>query len=445
MSKPKKSGTDLAALKARLAKKTKGAEAPAAEVPAPGEVSAPAQAAVPDVPAPGEVSAPAPEVPAPGQVSAPMPDVPAPGEVSAPPAAEVPAPGEVYTPPTPEVPAPGEVAAAAPAAAAPQQQYAPAPTQTDDNPFGGGGMGGFDPNDGLIDSGPEIKARGSKGLVFFAAILGAGVGIVGGWLAHKISSTQEKIDSGRAKGEKMVAQVEKIADARKSVSLAMEDLKKEVAQDPAAASEKVTALLTESFDKQPQIAELFGWQLASVDPAGVKATFQLYEQVTDLQQNLSLMAKILGGYGAVMKVGGPSLYGITMGPNGAQLVAVSNSLCGEIAPPAEGEAPSLEGLKACGADSAAAVAYKINDLSGKETVALRGVAPGQVSVLVADGKVYQYAIGMEPGANAAGFYKMALTRVEESLAEMDKAEEKALTALKKYSENPDVDGSQSSE
>lgn len=456
MSKPKKPGTDLAALKARLAKKTKGAETPAPEVPAPGQ-AAPA----PEVPAPGEVAAPAPEVPAPGEVAAPAADIPAPGEVTAP-AADIPAPGEVAAPvadipapgevaaPVADIPAPGEVAApvaAAPvaaeavAAAAPQPQF---DAPTDGNPFGGGSMGGFDPDEGLIDGGPEIKARGSKGLIVFAALLGAVVGMAGGWLAHKISSTQEKIDMGAAKGKRMVTQVEKISDARKSVSLAMEDLKGEVAKDPKAASAQVTALLTENFDKQPQISELFGWQLAAVDPAGVKAAFKLYNQVTDLQNNLGIMAKVLDSYGPQMKVGGPTVYGITMSPGGAQLVGISASLCGEITPPAEGEAPSFEGLKPCGAESASAVAYKYNDFSGTEKIAARGLGPGQVVMLLADGKVYQYAIGMEKGTNAANFYKMALTRVEESLLEMDQAEERALAALKKYTENPNVDGSQSS-
>jgi len=328
-------------------------------------------------------------------------------------------------------------------------QQAPAPTQTDDNPFGGRGnnMGGFDPNDGLIDSGPEIQPRGGKGIVIFAALIAAGVGAAVGWLGHSIVSKQEQIDSGRAKGEKMVKQVEKISDARKTVSLAMEDLKKEVATDPKAAATSVTTLLTKSFDKQPQVSELFGWQLAAVDPAGVKAAFRLYEQVTDLQVNLSLMAKILDGYGGVMKVGGPTLYGLTFGPSGGQLLAVSDALCGELAPPAEGAAegaaPSLEGLKPCGPEAAKAVAYKVNDFSGDKIVA-RGFGPGQAVLLLAEGKVYEYAIGIEQGNNAANFYKMALARVEESLAEMDKAEERALAGLKKYADDPNVDGSQSS-
>ncbi len=446
MSKPKKPGTDLAALKARLAKKTKGADAAApppeaapADIPAPGQVAAPAPA--PEIPAPGQQMAPPqPDVPPPGQQFA-QAEVPAPGQQMAPPQAEVPPPGQQYAQPEPQAPAPQM--AAQPMAAPPQQAaapVAPAPTQTGD-PFGGASaMGGFDPDDGLIDGG-EIKPRGNKGIVVFAALLAAGIGAVGGWLGHKIVSTGEKIDSGRAKGKKMVEQVEKISDARKSISLAMEDLKKEIATDPAGSADKVTALLTETFDKQPQVSELFGWQLASVDPAGLKATFQLYEQVNDLQQNLGLLSKFLRGYGGIMKVGGPSMFGLTFGPSGAQLVAVSKSLCGELPPEGEPTPEAIGALKACDPSSVGkAVAYQVNDLSGEPKVMLRGVGENRAMLLLAEGKVYEYAIGIEPGKNAANFYTMVMTRLNESLEAMDKSEEKALGALKNYADDPNVDG-----
>lgn len=443
MSKPKKPGTDLAALKARLAKKTAGAE----DVPPPGQVAAPP---MPEVPPPGYAPEPAYDVPPPGQVAAPAYDVPPPGQ---PAMHDIPPPGQVAAPAAGfDVPPPGMQSAPpmqAPMQAAPVMQAPPqmqGGMQTGD-PYGAS-MGGFDPDAGLIDAGPEIKPRGGKGIVAFAAVLAMGIGIVGGWIGHKIVSTQDRIDQGMSKGEKMVAQVEAISEARKTVSLAMEDLKKDVAQDPPAAAEKVTTLLTSAFDKTPQMSELFGWQLASVDPAGVKAAFQLYDQLEQLQTNLSLMAKILGNYGQQMKVGGPSLYGVTFGPSGARLVAITDSLCGEL--PAEG-APAEGGgeggggatLKSCGNETSKAVAYMVTDLSGGEpSRAPRGTGENQVVVLLGEGKVYEYAIGIEQGNNAANFYKMALGSVEASLTEMNGAEEKALNALKKYAESPNVDGPQ---
>jgi hypothetical protein len=416
LSTPKKPGTDLAALKARLAKKTAGA---AEEVPPPGQVAGQSAGhpAAHDVPPPGQAYAPPPmhDVPPPGQAYAPPPmhDVPPPGQAYAPPP-----PGQAYAPPMHDVPPPGMQA---------QQYAAPAPQPSYADPsYGataGSSMGGFDPDAGVIDGGPEIKPRGSTGLVMLAAFGAMCLGGILGWLGNTIKSKQERIDQGKAKGEVMIQQVLAISEARKSVSLAMEDLKKEVAQDPAGSADKVTTLLVTSFDKQPQVSELFGWQLASVDPAGVKAAFQLYEQVSELQTNLSLMAKILGGYGTIMKVGGPTLFGVTHGPSGVQLVAITDTLCGP--PPAEGQPPKAEGLKSCGADAGNAIGYNVSDLSGGEaSFAPRGVGQGQVQVLLAEGKAYEYAIGIEQGNNAANFYKMA---------------------LKRYSDDPNVDGSQSAD
>ncbi|MEM9457279.1 MAG: hypothetical protein AAGF11_24080 [Myxococcota bacterium] len=437
MSKPKKPGTDLAALKARLAKKTKGPEpappppeaAPIPDVPPPGQVAAPAP--MPEVPPPGQVAAP--EIPPPGQPMAPpQPEVPPPGHAMP---MDVPPPGQPMPAPQPEVPMP--VAAPMPE---PAPAPMPAPTQTSDDPFGGSAMGGFDPEAGLIDGG-EIKSRSNKGIVIFAALLAAGIGGAVGWTGHTIIGKRDKIAQGKAKGEKMVTAVQKISDARKSVSLAMEDLKKDIAKDPTGSADTITTLLTESFDKQPQVSELFGWQLASVDPGGLKASFQLYERLTTLQENLGMMAKVLKSYGQFIKVGGPSLYGVTFSVSGAQMVGIADSLCGALPPEGEPSPEALKALKPCGPDVAKAVAYVVlNPAGGDPTVMLRGLGEKRVQLLLAEGKVYDYAIGIEQKNNATQFYKMALIRAEESLAEMNQAEERAMKALKRYADDPNVDG-----
>lgn len=439
MSKPKKPGTDLAALKARLAKKTKGADpappppeaAPMPDIPPPGQVAAPAP--MPEVPPPGQVAAP--EIPPPGQPMAPLqPEVPPPGHAMP---VDVPPPGQPMPAPQPEVPMPVAAPMHEPA---PAPAPAPAPTQTTDDPFGGSAMGGFDPDAGLIDGG-EIKSRSNKGIVLFAALLAAGIGAAVGWTGHTIIGKREKIAQGKAKGEKMVAAVQKISDARKSVSLAMEDLKKDIAKDPAGSADTITSLLTESFDKQPQIGELFGWQLASVDPAGLKSSFQLYERLTTLQENLGMMAKVLKSYGQFIKVGGPSLYGVTFSASGAQMVGIADSLCGALPPEGEPSPEALAALKPCGPDVAKAVAYAVlNPAGGQPTIMLRGLGEKRVQLLLAEGKVYDYAIGIEQKNNATQFYKMALIRAEESLAEMNQAEERAMKSLKRYADDPNVDG-----
>lgn len=428
MSTPKKPGTDLAALKARLAKKTGGA---ADEVPPPGQVAAP------------EPHAPAmPEIPPPGHVQAPMQahDVPPPGGYAPEPMqARAPSQGHAVPPPgqMQHIPPPGMQMA-------PPVQHAPPPSYGADASYGsasmnaGASMGGFDPDAGIIDGGPEIKPRGSKGLVLLAAVAAMAIGFAVGWIGNTIKSKGERIDQGRAKGEKMVEQVTAVSEARKSVSLAMEDLKKDVAENPTAAAEKVGALLTGDLAKQPQVTEMFGWQLASVDPSGVKAVFVLYQKLNDLQGNLQVLANFLGGYGNIMKVGGPSLFGITNTAAGSKLVIITQGLCGEAV-------DKPETLKPC-EELGGAVAFKIQDGPGSEPKTVpRGAGEGQAMLLLPDGPVYQYVVGLEPGNNAASLYKIMMGRIDENLTEMNGAEEKALAALSKYSQDPNVDGSQAPE
>lgn len=428
MSTPKKPGTDLAALKARLAKKTAGG---AEEVPPPGQVAAPEPAHAPAMP----------DIPPPGQVQAPMHDIPPPGYAAPEPVMQhVPPPGMQQVPP------PG-MQMQAPVQA--PMQAAPPPSYQAEASYGGASsmgsmsnisnMGGFDPDAGLIDGGPEIKPRGSKGLVLLAAMGAMALGLVVGWLGNTITAKRERIDQGKAKGEKMVEQVSAVSEARKSVSLAMEDLKKDVAENPTAAAEKVTALLGGELTKQPQVSEMFGWQLASVDPGGVKAVFVLYQKLNDLQGNLQVLANFLTSYGGIMKVGGPQLFGITFTAEGGKMVIITKGLCGEAA-------DKPETLKPCGGDEMGkAVAFEIQEFGSEPKVVARGAGEGQAVMLVPEGSVYSYAIGLEPGKNAANLYKVMLGRVEENLTEMNGAEEKALAALAKYSDDPNVDGSQSAE
>jgi hypothetical protein len=418
LSTPKKPGTDLAALKARLAKKTAGA--------------------TDDVPPPGQVAAP--EVPPPGQVAAP--EIPPPGRVQAPARADVPPPGYVPPPVMHDVPAPGQVHHAIPDVPPPgMQMQAPAPAmQASQAPSGysaGASYGGFDPDAGVIDSGPEIKPRGSGGLVALAAVGALALGVAVGWIGNTITSKKERIEQGRAKGEKMVSQVSSVSEARKSVSLAMEDLKKEIAENPTAAADKVTGLLTGDLEKQPQMSEMFGWQLASVDPAGIKATFQLYQQLSDLRGNLSVLANFLTTYGSIMKVGGPSLFGVTFTGDGAKMVVINKGLCGEAA-----DKPDT--LKPCD-DLDRAVAFEVQEFGSEPKVMARGLGENQALLLVPEGSVYQYAVGLEPSKNAANLYKVMIGRIDQNLADMNGAEEKALKSLSKYADDPNVDGSQSAD
>ena len=446
MSKAKKPGTDLAALKARLAKKTKGG----ADVPPPGEVAAPPQ---PDIPPPGQVVQP--EIPAPGeQLPPPAAEmIPAPGEQLPPPQPDIPAPGQVSVP---DVPPPGQPAPMPVAAHAPAPAPAPAPPPEDD-PFGGSLGGGFDPNAGIIDTGGDVAPRGNKGLVIFAALLAAGLGAVGGFIGNKIVSKRELIASGQSKGEQMVKEVQAVSELRKTVSLEMDTIKKKIAEDPDAAAGLVTSLLTDNFNNRPKIDELFGWQLASVHSKGIKATFKLYNEANRLELELQGLAKLLTDFSPQIKAaGGPALFGVTAKSNGVKLVSIMQPMCGEVpeggdkpAEGAEGEgggdkpaaAPAADSLKPCD-DSAAAVGFKVRDsLAGEPTVMLKGFGKDQVTIVVPDQEIYAFAVGLEPNKNALNVLDFQLKRVSEQLERMNSAEKTALKALENYADSPDVDGS----
>ena len=455
MSKPKKPGTDLAALKARLAKKTKGADAPA-DVPPPGQTAEPAAA----VPPPGQVAQPpAPAVPPPGEVAAPpapAPDVPPPGQM----APEVPPPGQPMAPP---------MEAALPPQPAPEPQYdayqappqaapAPAPMGDPDDPFGGGGPAvGFDPDAGLIDGGGDVAPRGSKGLVIFAALLAAGIGGVAGFLGNKIMGTRERVDAGAAKGAKMVEEITAVSNIRKGIAVQWDDVKKAIAADPKAGAEKVTSLLTDSFDKHPQVDALFGWQLASVHPMGVKKTFELYEETSRLKTDLGILAGFTASHAdALRAAGGPTLFGVVFKSNGAVMVEAIQPLCGEAPKPAEGgeggeggeegggAPPKIdpEALKPC-EDAGKAVAYKARTSVGadaKESIVMRGYNKGEMQLLLPEGGIYNYAVGLEPNKNALKILDSLLKRVKDRLDAMNKAEKIALKAMENYADSPTVDG-----
>jgi hypothetical protein len=428
LSTPKKPGTDLAALKARLAKKNQPAQAAPVQVPAPGEViQPPAQPPAADVPPPGQQA----DVPPPGQQAAPAQDIPAPGEQIPAPGEQIPAPGEQIPAPGQQIPAPGEQHVPQ---AQPQVAAAPPPAADPDDPFGGPGAGGFDPTDGVLDAGVEIQARGSKGLVVFAALLAAGFGAMAGWLGHKIVDTRERVEIGKKKGAEMASEVAAIADTRKSISLAMEDLEKKAAEDPAEGAKALEELLQEHFDKHPKVDALFGWQLASVHSAGIRRTFDLYEEANRLKIDLARLALHLNTHGDMLKADvGPLLFAVLFKSGGAQLVLALAPLCGE------GE--NIDELKPC-SEGGDAVAYLVQENVGSEPRrAWRGTEPDQATMLLSEGGIYQVAIGEKPERNAGVMRDQKLGRVKERLEAMAKAERIALAALENYAENPNVDGS----
>jgi hypothetical protein len=419
LNAPKKPGTDLSALKARLAKKTEAAAPPPAEPAAPA--AAPAAKAAPparppvkkppaaDLPPPGE-TAPI-DIPPPGEVAAPI-DIPAPGEVA------IPAPGEVAPPPQP-----------APVAAEPAPVPPPRKTLEDGTPFGST-AGTFDPNAGLIADVGDVAPRGNKGLVAVAAAGALAFGVLLGWIGHSITSKGEIKAAAMKKGGEMLNEATKVADMRKGISLKLDELQKLVSTDPAKGAEELANLLKTNFEKSPKVDDLFGWQLAGIGPEGIRRTFDLYEEANGLRLDLGYLANFVASNAkALTESGGPRLLAIKFKKDGSVvLVERGDAICGND--------PCPEGKEGD------ATGYQIREAVNQEfTVAARGTDDNQVLPLSADSQIYGYIVGLNPENNAKLVAASLFAKVKSRLEEMNKAEGRALKALKSYSENPNIDGS----
>ncbi len=399
MNAPKKPGTDLAALKARLAKKSKDGEEPAAP--------------------PAATAAPIEHVPPPGEVSVPQQsyDEPEPQHYEPAPAAFAPV----------DVPAPGQVSQpAVPGYSAPAQA-------TTDDPFGGPAM--YEPTPSY-DSGGDVPSRSSIGVVLFASAIFLAVGLGAGWIGHKIMSGREKLDAAKAKGQEMLAEVQKVADVRKGVSLKLEEIQAKVVSDPTEGSNAIIALLQESFDKFPRVENLFGWQLGGIHPTGIKKTFELYEQSNSVRSDLAALAGFLNENAAELKgaTGKPVSFGVKFTDKGVVMVEVTAAMCGE-------SLEKLDALQPCD-DLGKALALKIREqVGGAEKVVPKGTAVDQVMFMLPEGQVFQSAVALDPAKNAEKVRDFMMSRVAEGLKEMNQAETTAIKAMQNYSDNPDVDGS----
>ncbi len=396
MNTPKKPGTDLAALKARLAKKSKDGD----EAAAPAASEAPPEE---QAPPPADFGAPA------QQHYEPQP--------------------QAYEPPPAPAFAPAEVqraAAVAPPVAAPSF------TAPSDDPFGG-------PSNATYDSGPdvggEVPGRSNVGVIAFAGIIFLGIGLGVGWLGHKIVSGGERLEAAKAKGKEMLAEVNEVANARKDVAVKLDDVGKVVLEDPAAGSAAIVALLQESFNKFPRIENLYGWQLGGIHKTGIAKTFELYEKSNRVKIELAALAGFLAENADALKAsGGPVSFGVKFTADEAQLVALTAALCGE-------NTTDLAALTAC-PDPSKAVAFKVQEsLGGAEKTLVRGTAQDQVMFLAPSGQIYNYAVGLEPAKNAAKVRDFMWKRVKESVDELATTEATVIKAMSNYSDNPDVDGS----
>ena len=407
MNAPKKPGTDLSALKARLAKKAGGDAAPA---PAAAEPTAPAAR-------PGAPKKPAPS----GDPNF----VPAPGEQAPAHSDFIPAPGE-QAPQFDDLPAPGEVAV--PVAAAPAKR----PRADAGTPFGGGEVGGFDPNAGILpDTGGDIPQRGNKGLIALAAGAALLAGVAFGYVGNQITSKGALVQQGKDKGKMMLEEATKVSAMRKSISLKMEELNKTIGTNPDAGAKELVTMLTTNFEKSPKVDDLFGWQLAAVNAEGIKRTFDLYEEANGLKIDLGYLAGFVTNNTKALANGGPRMFAVQFKGRGVTLVERLDAQCGD--PKAPAACP--EGKEG------EAIGFNIrNDTGGTPVFAALGTEDGQIQPLTPDGSIYGYIVGLNPENNAKIVVGSLLGRIKERLEAMAKAETRALKALQKYSDDPNVDG-----
>ncbi|TPV92272.1 MAG: hypothetical protein B7733_26505 [Myxococcales bacterium FL481] len=422
MSTPKKSGKDLSALKARLAKKT--GQAPLGGRPAASPLSPPSPPAAAQPPAPASPPVAAPPEP----VATPPVDPPPPA------AAELAAPDPLAAPEAPAAPRPEPPAPAAPPSTPAAPDLAPAGLAAGkaaagggEAPFGGGAA--FDPDAGLIaDAGVDVAPRKSTGLIALVAAASLCLGAAFGWLGRNISDTNARIDSAKRKGAEMAAEVGKVKDRRSRISLGIQDVEGKLAADPAKGAAALAELVTSNLKDFPRADALFGWQLASMHPQSIGSVFKLYEEANGLALDLPYLAQYVNLNAAALRQGmaGPRRFAVRVKEKEHQAVLVEHvaDIC------------NLEEKTPCEPGQAAkAVGHSIREAIGGAEVVL---PKEEVIPLTPRGLVFKYAIGDKPETNAATQYSRLLTKVKARLEEMNKYEKRAEKALEQYAQSPTV-------
>jgi hypothetical protein len=374
LSQPPK-GKDLSALKARLAKKSAGADEP------------------PAIPPPGE-SLPEPE---PEPAAAPM--------AAAQPAADY-GDDDGY-----DAPVAADDGYDAPASAA--RVSSPAPEFSS---YAGGD----------VDVG-EIKPRRSLGLVLVAGLAALAVGTAAGYLLGVANNKRGNLVLADAKRAEVAAEINAIREARARVSLGVADVKKAIGEDPSKGAAVVAEIIAK-LGASPDPTKLFGWQLAYVDPERVKRVLALYRDAhglrADLQDLQSLLEERAGDLAASAA---PLALAVTPGESGADLVVIGRPICeGEGGPAPCADAAAAEG----------AVAFEVSDAPGGEP---RVVEKAALRPLVPEGGIYAFAIEGVPARKAFDAYAARMSAVEGRLEGMAAVEKFACKAFKDDGACPELE------
>lgn len=294
---------------------------------------------------------------------------------------------------------------------------------------------------GVIDEG-DIRPTRSFGLPIFFAVAGLAAGFGFGWVSNSIQSKGNLIEQGQTRGKRVLKVVNDMKAARVAVAEALRgDLSTEkMVADPKKAAAAIETLLSEQFDQQQRIDQVFGRQMVTFPSQAIDASIQYFDGANRLKTDLGFLAGFLTSYTDALKAGGagPTVFGIVVDNNGAgTLVGLHQALCGE----PDGKP---EDLKPCTNPSEAIALSVLPKIGGSLAIVPIGSGPGQVMPLTGDG-VFNYAVGMEPQKNALVQLSARVRRIEDLLEQMAKTETIVIGALEQYVEAPNVDGAEDGE
>ncbi|MCA9684108.1 MAG: hypothetical protein KC457_18050 [Myxococcales bacterium] len=360
------------------------------------------------------------DIPAPGEVIKPV-DIPAPGEVKKP--IDIPAPGQVLQP----EPA---VAAAPAAAAQPQGDIA-------EDPFSGGAA--FDPDAGVIaDIGGDVGGKSNIGLPIFAGLIGILVGVGLGWMGHKATDSGGRHEAAIKKAATIQEKVEEIEKTRALIALKVGDAEEAL---KAKDGDKAVAALDELEPTFIELGDLFGWQMAAMDPKIIKKIFDLAEANNSMQIDVGILKGWVGTNKDVLvdRIKGPNAFVVITNPEagGAILAEYVSAICEDIPDPLP-EDFKVDSLKKCENEAILkANAYEVRTEVGGGT----SLVPGATATLMTPaGGIYNYAIGQTPEANAKGYFDLRMGKLKGELDGMVKLKDEALEGISNYTNDPQLDG-----
>jgi hypothetical protein len=256
-------------------------------------------------------------------------------------------------------------------------------------------------------------------------------------MLHRSTEGSARVEAARKKAATIEAKVNEIEESRASIALKVGEAADAL---QAKEAEKAIEALNGLEPTFIELGDLFGWQMAAMDPIVIKSIFDLAEANNSLQLDVGILKGWVAANGEILseRTKGPAAFVVIRSPEGGALLSeYVGAICDEI--PAElPEGFKPETLKKCeGSEIIKANAYLVRMAIGGD---VSMISAEQGSFLIPDGPVYSYAIGATPEANAKSYFDIRMGRINEVLAQMVKDKDEALKGIGNYTDNPPVDG-----